>query len=905
MPPPGFKPSGGTASGPPGFKPAEGGGAPPGFKRELTQLKTEAPPGYERTEQGLQPAGLIDPSGFTPTVLEEDARRIREGISEAPGKLARGLVNTAERLTDLPITRMYAREALNAGGVDVPGPVGEMLPTQEQAVAAITPATSPTRKASSPLDYLAAFDTEGASPAASDPNQGADVTIPGTGIRPDQIANAAAHNVVGRPVKAFQEGPGTTLAQAAMVVGQPAFKGSPAPQAGGTMGGGGSDNPPTETPLTQPMGGPEARELLAREMLSFYAGGKFQFGFDDKRYRTAVEQLQSEYDFDVNMLGQKVHVPGAAVIQSAAHEFAGLPVYLWTSGAGEIAAESSLAKAQSIVQAAPKMTKVSAASPAVKALQRAATMEGVMEGATQGMLQSAARGEDIFTGAGYGGFLGGVIGWAAGAATAKRSALAMSQDFHTGLMLSRQSTNDFLKELDRLVQAERKGGTPSFEQLAVEGARSPDFDVKVVSGEVQKPVGSYVTVDDQGKLVMRDIEVVATRTTRRQASRPSEDVPVSYKATPPPHGTSLPEGPAQPKFPASKATRTVNPKNASVGEGLQVVVKVRDTPIADAEALERLSTQAGRRMLPVMEDAAVAQTENKMLGKLAQDNVEGGTVHYMAPEQGKVYGGDLAKRRLEKLDETQLMPGADTKPRGIILQASPEGYLEATVISPDRPIEPGTWAMKGGDTVLIDGQAPGTVIGQVDDKLASSRVTVELKNGQKVQVAPAQLTHIPREFYKPPHEGQPMASAKPGTLIDDRTLAIVKGIEQGTTIPEMMRIAGRSDPVWAAAALRDLEAKGVLYEAQPGLFVPTAMNRSRPKVGPEKDSAGYAVFTGTGGPNNRGEIAILRGKDPRNPKNWLIERPDLGKGGQPHPTAGHTFKKTRIESIPEIGRAHV
>lgn len=854
-----------------GFVPDTPAESKSGFKPDLTQLKQEAPPGYERTEQGLQPAGLVDPASYSRTPLEEDVRRVGEFVDQAPRKLATGAMNLAEWVTDLPITRMYARSVLQGGGQDVPGPIGQMLPTQEQAIAGITPDKGPTKEGSNWDAILGAFDTEGANPGASDPST-PDFTA--AGVRPDQIANAAAHNVISRPVAAFQRGPGLAIGQLGMAGAQPFIQGQPRPEGGGTEGGA-SDNQAVNEPAQQAWDqnqagiGPEAKEMLAREMLSFYAGRSFAMGYDTQKYATAVDQLQREYG-----------VNGAAFAQSFAKEIGGLPVYLMTTGAGELAAEPALAGAQATVRSLPRMTAVTARSPVVKALTKAATLEGITEGATQGMLQSAARGEDIFTGAGYGAFLGGVIGWAAGAATAKKQAMSMSKDWHTGLMLSRQSTNDFLKELDRLVTAERKGGTPSFEQLAAEGARSPDFDVKVVSGEVQHPVGSYTTIDDKGQLVMRDIEVQAVRSTKRQASRPSEAVPVETKGK---VGT----------------VRTVNPKNTSVGEGLQVVVKVRDTPIKDAEALERLSTQAGRRMLPVMEDAAAASTENQMLGRLANDGVEGGTVPYMAPEQGKVYGGDFVKRRMDKMDETHLMPDADTKPRGIILQASPEGHLSATVIKPDRPIEPGTWQMKGGDTVLVDGQAPGTVIGVVDDKLGSSRVTVELKNGAKVEASPAQLTHIPREFYRPEHGGQPLVSAKPGQLVDDRTQAIVRGIEQGTTIPEMMRIAGRADPLWAAAALRDLEAKGILYEAEPGLFVPTAMNRRRPAIAPAKDPAGYAVFIGTGGPNNRGEIGVLRGKDPRNPKNWLIERPVLKEGGVPDPTAGQKFAKTRIESVPE------
>lgn len=867
----------------------------------LTQLKQEAPPGYERVDGNLQPAGLVDPAQFTPTAWEEDRRRAGKFIDEAPQKLATGAMDIAEKLTDLPITRMYARGLLDANKMDVPGPIGQALPTAEQAVQAITP-PSTTKHGSNWESFLGAFDTEGARPGASDPST-PDFTM--AGVRPDQVANMAAHNVIGRPTQAFQQGPGQAIGQVGMAAMQPAIQGSPAPQGGGAMGGGGSDVAPTEQPLTQPGGGPEAREMLAREMLSFYAGRDFAMGYDTAKYKSAVDQLEAEYGTN-----------GAAFAQSFAKEIGGLPVYMMVTGAGELAAEPAMARASALTKGPGLMTKVSAKTPAVQALTKAATMEGVVEGATQGMLQSAAKGEDIFTGAGYGALLGGVIGWTAGTATAKKQAMAMSKDFHAGLMLSRQSTNDFLKELDTLIQAERQVGPHSldppktqhgvkgFEQLAIEGGRSPDFDVKIVSGEPTKPLGSYTTIDDQGRLVMRDIEVQAVRPTRRQASRPSEAVPVERKPT-----IVQKSGPrtAEGKGPGALLTAKggerapVTPKSTSVGEGLQVVVKVRDTPIADAAALERLSTQEGRRMLPVMQDQAATNIENAWMHKAQDNRVEGGTPHYMAPEQGKVYGGRFLQQRMNKLDETQLTPSADTKPRGIILQADADGVLSATVIRPDKPIEPGTWQMKGGDTVLVDGQAPGTVIGDVDPGAASSRITVNLKGGGQVQVSPAQVTHTPREFYRPEHGGKPLVSAKPGQLVDDRTQAIVKGIEQGTDVPTMMKVSGRADPVWAAAALRDMESRGLLFEQEPGLFVPTAVNRKRPKVGPQgtPDPAGYAVFIGTGGPNDRGEIGILRGKDPRNKGNWLIERPDLRAGELPDPTAGAKFAKTRIESIPE------
>lgn len=844
----------------------------------LKQLDTTPPPGYERSlaTGGLQPAGLYDPKFATRTPLEEDVRRVGEFAETAPQRLASWATTQAERITDLPLSRIWARQSKDAHTKTLPPEWASMVPNPGPTAAEVmTEKGGPNLYEQSVQDTKQWLEDREQGPltklVTGKGNEGAptpNLDFPiGEGVSARQLVNHTAHSVIGRGTKAFQESVGHhVIAPLGLAAVRELEKA----------------RDPNVDAMSGNQLGPEGRELLARELLSFYdptVAPERAWGFDDKRYQSAVEQLEKEYGTGFDAFGLK-GIGGAAHVQATAHELGGLPVYLWTSGLGEAAAMPATAKAAGIIQKLPKMTKVAAASPAATALRQAAITGGVVEGGVQGFLQGAAKdGEDVFRSAGYGALLGGVLGFGAGLATAKKQAVAMSKDFHAGMALSRAATNDFLKELDEVIQPPQ-----SFDELrTMTNKERPDFEIIAEQSNDIKPTGSYFTVDkNTGQKVLRDFEATAVQTAPRQKAKTNQ-VQVQRKG-------ELP--------------KTVEPKATSLGEGLEVRIKYRDTPVADPEAAERLVEQAGRKVNFTLEDDI---DKAAYRGFARDDQMVGGSMAYMPKEQLLEWKPGVDKAVENKFGAPTLVGGgnktvASRKPRTPTLGEGPtvvtvadDGRLETTLIKASPPKQPASWEMKGGDTVLIDGNSPGTVVSTTpaagDDV---GRITVELRNGQKVQVDSASVTHVPREMA--PEMPPPLISAKPSTLVDPRTEGIVRGIEQGTTVTEMMKIAGRPDPTWAASALRNMEARGLVYEMQPGLFVPTRVKAVKPPQDP-----GTAVFIGTGGPNNRGEIGVLRGKDPRNPKNWIVEVPsnyDATNTTQ-HPVGGQVYAKTKHVSVPE------
>lgn len=902
--------------------------------KPLTVLGGEAPAGYERTETGLQPAGLIVPPEPDPNSVHEDIRRAGEWLDERPAKALHSAIRTFEHVSDIPFTHLFSRQqmgdqnamkdwAAKEGGPGIPEPT-PVIPGLD-----LTPFNPAPGK-----DDRGNPQGEGSSygfirGAEETPNL--DVGIPGTDLSARQVANIASHKTIGRAWKAFQRGPGSDFADM-MYAATKDTQGAPINVPVGSWDPYEGDPQEPLTPGHKNVGvGPEADRMLSKELLSFFHGPDWHADENNPDTRKAVEDLQNQYGIN-----------GAAFAQSFAREVGGVPAFLVATGAGELAASPWRAEVSAISELGPQ-AMAKALPRAVSAGRTGELVAGTGEGMTQGYLQAAAQdGQDVFEGAGMGGFVGGTFGVVAAMASAKGTlaqlhhglmggpVTGMVSKQGGGMMLSPSSTREFTKQLDDVIAKVKASGPAkvdpganlrkaqkTFEGNTGYGSRNtPDFDLEVVAGDPVHPTGSHWAITDQG-LVMRDIEVVS-QYVKNTKSNKTNTVKVETK----PLLATQPEAAKAAREAGKKSERT-NPRLTEVRSGensgkLNVRVKVRDTPVKDVDAIQRLALQEGRRVIPGAgsdEAEAMVFTAVRNHELATGEHDAGGTAEYMPPEIGREYVNierqNEALVRLQDRAQTPRKPGPrDNQPTKLgkralgqtlvspvptVITASPEGQMTITAIRASPPKQPHDWSMEGGDTVLIDGEAPATVIG-----MDPSGVTVELTTPSKprVKVPAASVTHVPREFVAPTHGGDPLLSVEPDKMVDDRTLAIIKGTSQGTTIPKLMQVSGRNDPTWAAEVLRQLEAHGVLKETEPGLFVPVRTMKGKFTTA-EGESAGYAVYLGTGGAMGKGEIGVLRGKDPRSPGNWLVERPDFKYGTVPHSTAGDVYNKTVIESVPE------
>lgn len=854
-------------------------------------------PGAAPSAMEHQPT-LQDPDR---TSIVEDVRRAGEWAAGAPGRALSSAAKAVEYVTDIPFTRLAIKAGMGDPHVMSDWAAQEGGPNYYQQGLVDS------------AKQQVAMENGGAEAAAQLPIEGhidAPLILPDqgdTGVSMRQVANIAAHKTIGRAWHTIQRTAGEPIAQmleqGRKDVIEPAFdQSTPLPQAGDINWGAQANQPTTNNAQSQSKLGPEARELLSREVLSFLAGPKFRLTEEDPKTLKATNQLEAEYGID-----------GAAFAQSFAREIGGLPVFLMGTGAGEIVGAKAAGELAAASELGPVAMKAEFA-PMVAKTQSAAIESGIAEGATQGFIQTAVKdGEDVFAGAGYGALAGGIFGGIAAMGAKKAVLKSMSQGLGAkskpgfsmgdngleqtpGILLSPGTTKEFFKQLDELIKGVKSveglkakaaalkprmkaSAAKEFEALHQGGAReTPEFDVVIEPGDPINSLGSMPAINEGGELVLRNVEVIS-------------QIPTKGKV-------------------------------GAMGQGkLRVKMRVKDSrPIKTYEQLADLMGQYGRRtMLETMSpEAKVRVMELLRKSKEGRGDLDlGGTAEYMSPEQSaewmksetfkKEVKQELTKKFLARPKSELKGPATNAErklsnseierrlnkpnPDPVVLGVNAEGGMTATMVKPSPPKEPASWNMQAGDQVAVDGQMLAKITSVNED----GTVTIMTSDGQSLMVPQVVVTHVPRRFLKPPDLYKTDATA-PGKLIDDRTAALMKGSEQGVTVPTLMQLAGRNDPAWAAEAIQDFVSKGILKETEPGLFVPTRPPKAKTNTG---EQAGYAVYIGTGGPRGNGAIGILRGHDPRTKGNWLVEMPDFKEGTVPDHVAGDKYAKTKMVSVPE------
>lgn len=234
-----------------------------------------------------------------------------------------------------------------------------------------------------------------------------------------------------------------------------------------------------------------------------------------------------------------------------------------------------------------------------------------------------------------------------------------------------------------------------------------------------------------------------------------------------------------------------------------------------------------------------------------------------------------------------------------VLSVDKKGNVKVEAVVDRAPNNTKVLPVAEGDVVHLPDNSPALV-----EKIRDDVATVNVR-GQKVEVPTASLVHADEDLLSIADivGAEPAASATP-----KKTEALLK--LKHLDIQRVMNVTGNNDPVAAAKLLNEMHAAGQLVRTnRPGEYRVEASHRPEFKEWDRKDAdklVYYAVDNVTG----RGKSGVLRGRDPKNPNNYIVEvgSEELGLNNYTNAHADKTkklglpvdevFVKTRKISVP-------
>lgn len=796
----------------------------PKFRDVVSDLDTGTP-------LAVQPA----PSVVSEPVssIGEDARRVGKWFSALPEKIVGAGIHGVEAVTDIPLSQIYQREMYEQLAKHRVLPPSLPAPVD----AAIRGKSTAELVKERGAQQLPQSEAEAALPRNE---------LPYIGATPREMLNLTTQGMVSRPIKFLQRTFGKPLAEGVLAATKP---GNHVPEetrqvipGGGTEGGSQQPSHPEHLEIPSTLG-PEADEMLSREVLSMLGGPSIRMDDADPRKLTAVNQLDSKYG-----------TRGAAFVHSFAREIGGLPLYLINTGSGGYATKALRGEIEAAAALAPAAMK-EALPGAVNAARAESLASGFIEGTTQGAGQAAASGQDPLEGAKMGGAVGGVFG-VLGSAFAKRAVTnQLSTGLHEGAIVPTSSYKELVNQLDASINT-AKASVKKVPAGTVDKLRARSVDRAPIESTtpIVDPTMSYMAIDHTGQLVRRDVAV---------------DIKTGAK------NSSYPE------------------------------YSVHDTPINESNVLKAPNKLNFKLATPEAQAAydSLYKAEQIKHG----EHTAAGTAAYMAPEVMAEFPQGYAVMRKHIADSRPQTPSslnatrsekpvsagevADTVISGTVLTVRKDGRVIASTIARPKPRAPYE-AVRRGDTVSIDGEATGTV---TSTPRGGSDATVELSNGKRVQVPRTSLSiqEPTRIQYQRKLDAmrQPQASADPGVL-GPREKAIITGHDRIMIgdLPRMLNRPPEQIPA-LANAIREMEASGSLKEIMPGVFEPTHDYASSIESKPGR----FVYFKTT--ESGAGRQGVYRGVDPRNRNNVLIEE-QVGDAEVMSPI-GPVAEKTKFISIPK------
>lgn len=539
-----------------------------------------------------------------------------------------------------------------------------------------------------------------------------------------------------------------------------------------------------------------------------------------------------------------------AIALSFTHEIGGLPLFVFGTGAGKAAvAGERVALETAALGMAPKEIAARTANLAAK--------EGAIEGAVQGGLQDAKNGETPGVGLLTGGLMGGILGKFVGSLTAKKEVLASANADRMGVGLPPLTAEAFFKDIGETLKAK-----PPTIRKAID--TSSLYPTESVGAKEVRPLTPTAKTEglysDANTGPMADLSYSEPKTTG------NEKTPFSFRTT------------------------TKDQNGNLYLQHIELTAKgakeTYKTPITDKHLKD-----FAKNGLPIATDGeAYADLIDKAFpGKSRIDTYPAdelaGTPQYMAPERVDAW----IKANNLTSDEFSVMAGAkkvepptstpapatpgprddiktvNQKPvilhegKGGVIQVTPvvDGALDPTVISPGRA--------RIGDIVNVGPEA------MVVDKVQGGTVKGRFRDGRKVEVSQHDVSPLSE-----PELHTDSFKYNPDAVNEAHKRRFVQPLKKGEaellaagklTVPRVMKIAEIDNPAQAAEILQSMQDRGLFDTSIDGEYY--ARKEYQPKF-PELENKGILMYYDTSA-DGAGKIGVLRGRDPKNRNNLLLE----------------------------------
>lgn len=571
------------------------------------------------------------------------------------------------------------------------------------------------------------------------------------------------------------------------------------------------------------------KEYMLRELLSTLGGDSFRLNSEE-----ALPALNAMSQDEINVPGYG-RVPVSAVLASLTHEVGGLPLMVIGTGAGSrfVAAERTALREGALM--APK-----------ELLKKTAQLElksSVIEGGVQGGIGAAKNNENIGAGILGGAITGGVlhgatrgvselynfVGKALGGKKfniigPKAEVLSEVNQGRDALLLPHMTWDEYVKQADVVSERSqpkvRKLQEGTNVQQPERGPSSPEYvtrnKLERSGSEDAQHTFTTVTMDDKGDLWLKNVLVNAKSGQSKVTSlRPvtDKDIELYRKQKRSPEKT---DREAWYRF-----TGLTNPESQEFllrkeKEGIFEGTAQYGTP---EDAARFFGSNLGRTPRPAATPQPPGRVETPTRVDRFTPPEKPVVVH--ADEQGNVYGTPID-----------------------------DGAFDTTAITPPK--------IEKGDMAQLPDGSPALVVGS--DSLTA---VIRRPNGHEVAVEKSNLVKA----------NEPDLSDDAFKVVAD--IRKTRGVSNKAppallsfpklTVPRVMKLTGE-DVVEAANTLRAMEKAGqVTYEGN-GSF---KVNEFKSEFKPVEDK-GFLMYYGTT-PDGKGKIGVLRGRDPKNPNNYLLE----------------------------------
>lgn len=581
------------------------------------------------------------------------------------------------------------------------------------------------------------------------------------------------------------------------------------------------------------------KEYYLRELLSTIGGD--QFKLNEEEALPALNQMtESTIDLpevDVPIVGKVGgKIPVSAVLASITHEIGGLPLFVFGTGAGARAVAGER-------QALATSEKLLLPKQLVKETARIQTKEAAIEGAVQGGVGAAKSGQDPGAGMLMGGFAGGVIGKLssmfhgaksevlAGVNKARAETEVPSVD---GIGLPPLSWKEYVKQGETVSsrsQPKIRKAVDTSSQYPTESAQPRDVFVMSPMGDEKAPF-TFKTVKRSPEGVLNEIRYAdnAKTNSRKVVYRaPVGDKEVaSYRKNGMPVNTDDDAWVAVidkmfPQYP----TKIHTPDDPTLLRGTY--------GYHSPETIDRFFAENG--VDPKALDFVRLVDESPAPTK--------------SPTPATPVRGNEKTVAIRGRKERPVILHADNKTGHITATPVEDGALDDTLITP-RKVEAGDVVqLPNGDKVIVDEVRNGTVNLRAKDGQTSTASVHDVTPVSDVHLKGGDFAFRQRNSAK---FVQPVKGEK--------LLALGK-----ITVPRAMKVMGMSSPPEATALLQDMVKAGQIVDAGGGVFRP---HKSYTPEYPEAAQQGYLVYYDTGG-NGAGKIGTVRGRDPKNPNNYIVE----------------------------------